>query len=286
MESTESGTAASAPDHDERMEASSSQDPAREFLDLWADIEKHLRHKYSLPGHIRTMGEIIAETRTRDALVRRYEPALTAFRDLRNAIVHHPYRGDVPIATPRPDTVDRLRRVHHELLHPAQIGRCLRAPAVSTAAPDDPLRDALYEMAAHSYSQLPVYEDGRYLGLLTTNAVARWLATQISDAGEVLVDQVLVREVLDFVEPTELVVHRAHRVGRRGDRRVPQGKPSRHTGRGHRQRTGSTDPETARCRRARRSGISARSAPGSGPVELRVAGDRAWICGPVACRCR
>lgn len=194
------------------MDASSSQDPAREFLDLWADIEKHLRHKYSLPAHARTMGEIIAETRTRDALVRRYEPALTAFRDLRNAIVHHPYRGDVPIATPRPDTVDRLRRIHHELLHPVQIGRCLRAPVVSTAAPDEPLRDALHEMAEHSFSQLPVYEDGRYLSLLTTNAVARWLAAQISDAGEVLVDQVLVREVLDFVEPTELVVHRARTV--------------------------------------------------------------------------
>ncbi|MFF3182073.1 CBS domain-containing protein [Rhodococcus pyridinivorans] len=194
------------------MEASKSQDPAREFLDLWADIEKHLRHKYPLPAHVRTMGEIIAETRTRDALVRRYEPALTAFRDLRNAIVHHPYRGDVPIATPRPDTVDRLRRIHKELLHPVQIGKYVQAQTVSTAAPDEPLRDALHKMAEHSYSQLPVYEDGRYLDLLTTNAVARWLAAQISDTGEVLVDQILVREVLDFVEPTELVVHRARTV--------------------------------------------------------------------------
>lgn len=108
-----------------RMDASSSRDPAREFLDLWTEIEGHLRNKYALPAHVRTMGEILAATRGRDALVRRYEPVLVAFRELRNAIVHYPYRGDVPIATPRPDTVDRLRRIHHELLHPVQIGQCL-----------------------------------------------------------------------------------------------------------------------------------------------------------------
>ncbi|AXY49388.1 hypothetical protein [Rhodococcus ruber] len=34
----------------------------------------------------------------------------------------------------------------------------------------------------------------------------------ISDAGEILVDRVRVREVLDYVEPTEKVVHRARTV--------------------------------------------------------------------------
>ncbi|MGW5322537.1 CBS domain-containing protein [Rhodococcus pyridinivorans] len=158
------------------------------------------------------MGGILAETRDRNAIVRRYAPVLVALQDLRNAIVHYPYRGDVPIATPRPDTVDRLRRVHRELLHPVQIGQCLRMPAVISAAPEEPLRDALQQMAEHAFSQLPVYTEGRYLGLLTTNAVARWLAAQISDTGEVVVEKVLVREVLDYVEPTERVVHLARTV--------------------------------------------------------------------------
>ncbi|MHC6215296.1 CBS domain-containing protein [Rhodococcus ruber] len=41
-----------------------------------------------------------------------------------------------------------------------------------TAAPGQPLHDALHQIGEHSFSQLPVYEDGSYLGLLTTNAVA------------------------------------------------------------------------------------------------------------------
>ncbi|MDH6291901.1 CBS domain-containing protein [Rhodococcus opacus] len=194
------------------MDSPISRDPAREFLDLWSEIERHLHRKYSLSERVRGMGEILAEIRGRDALVRRYDPALTAFRDLRNAISHHRYRDGVPIATPRSETVDQLRRIHHELLDPLRIGQCLRAPAVVTAAPDEPLREALREMAEHTFSQLPVYENDKYLGLLTTNAVARWLAAQISDNGEVLVDQVRVREVLDFVEPNEKVAHLARTV--------------------------------------------------------------------------
>lgn len=89
------------------------------------------------------------------------------------------YRDGVPIATPRPDTVEHLHGIHHELLAPLRIFQRLRAPVVITTVPGRALRDAVREMA-----QLPVYEDGTYLALLTTNAVARWLAAQISDAGE------------------------------------------------------------------------------------------------------
>ncbi|AYA23167.1 CBS domain-containing protein [Rhodococcus rhodochrous] len=194
------------------METLTSHDPAREFLDLWSDIEQHLKQKYSLAENARGMGDILAATHGRDALVRRYAPDLTAFRELRNAISHHRYRDGTPIATPRRDTIERLRRIHHELLNPVRIGQCLRGRAVITATPEQPLRDALREMMQYTFSQLPVYDNNNYLELLTTNAVARWLAAQISDAGEVLVDQVRVREVLDFVEPTEKVLHRAKTV--------------------------------------------------------------------------
>ncbi|WP_255029461.1 CBS domain-containing protein [Rhodococcus sp. GA1] len=154
------------------------------------------------------MDEILDAARDRDPLVRRYYRALSAFRKLRNAISHDRYREGAPIATPRATTVDSLRDIHRELLNPVRIGQCLRSTGVITATPDEPLREALREMAQYTYSQLPVYENGSYLSLLTTNAVARWLAAQISDAGEILVDRVRVREVLDYVEPTEKVVHR------------------------------------------------------------------------------
>ena len=116
------------------MATPTTDDPTREFLDLWSDIEQHLKQKHALPEGIRGMGDILTATRGRDTLVRRYAPDLTAFRQLRNAISHHRYRGGTPIATPRQDTVEQLRRIHHALLDPLRIGQCLRAPAVITAA--------------------------------------------------------------------------------------------------------------------------------------------------------
>lgn len=80
-----------------------------------------------------------------------------------------------------------------------------------TASPQNPLRETLIEMAGRSFSQLPVYQSGKYIGLVTTNAVARWLASEIDEAGELLSEGTTVGHVLDFAEGYERAVHVARR---------------------------------------------------------------------------
>jgi hypothetical protein len=56
------------------------------------------------------------------------------------------------------------------------------------------------------YSQLPVYDDGNYRGLLTTNAIARWLADQMTST-DGLAESESVRLVLGFAEQQERALH-------------------------------------------------------------------------------
>jgi predicted transcriptional regulator len=54
-------------------------------------------------------------------------------------------------------------------------------------------------MYRNDFSQIPVYNDKRYLGLLTTNTVARWLADQL-ERHDGLAEDAPIRDVLAFAE--------------------------------------------------------------------------------------
>jgi CBS domain-containing protein len=51
------------------------------------------------------------------------------------------------------------------------------------------------------FSQLPVYESGQYVGILTTNTIARWLAQRIADGG--VHRDAAIGEVMEFREPND-----------------------------------------------------------------------------------
>ena len=52
--------------------------------------------------------------------------------------------------------------------------------------------------------QFPVYENGRCVGLLTTNTIARWVAADLGDDSKL--DASTVRETLKYAEPRDEAV--------------------------------------------------------------------------------
>ena len=48
---------------------------------------------------------------------------------------------------------------------------------------------------------MPVYDEGAYVGLFTTNAMARWLGSAVrSEGGALIVEDVKVSEIMEHVE--------------------------------------------------------------------------------------
>jgi CBS domain-containing protein len=65
----------------------------------------------------------------------------------------------------------------------------------------EPVSVALEYVRQFDFSQLPVYESGQYVGILTTNTIARWLAQQIVDGG--VHRDAAISEVMEFREPSD-----------------------------------------------------------------------------------
>lgn len=134
-----------------------------------------------------------------------HEVSLKAFAALRNAIVHDKYRDGLPIATPHPDVVTAIKAVRDQLRDPPRIATVLedRGP-VQTVGPGVGVWRALRAMTSQDHSQVLVYGDEGYAGLLTTNAVARWVASKVDDAGDLITEEVAVSDVTGFAEGYEV----------------------------------------------------------------------------------
>lgn len=179
-----------------------SDDLTQRFIDATENIKCSLARRYEKP--YMGMGAAVADARRRgDEVVLRHGEALDAFRELRNTIQHNSYRDGQPIAVPREDTVLAIESIAEAIARPSQIAEHMVVyPCV--LSPDSTLAEASRLVIELDLSQLPVYSQDRYVGLFTTNALARWLSAAIArNEGDLVEEATTVAAVLAFAEPHE-----------------------------------------------------------------------------------
>ena len=172
------------------------------FLDAFSAIEKHLRKLLDADRHM-TFNEMVEKAARADKGVRRLRGQLKDFGELRNFVVHE-YRRDQPTASPSAHAVERLQAIRDELLSPPKLIDLFRLQ-VESCAPTDPVGAAARKMHDGSFSQLPVYEGDRLVGLLTAETVARWLASRLA-GGLGLLEEEAVEIVMRHEEGTHAYV--------------------------------------------------------------------------------
>lgn len=125
---------------------------------------------------------------------------LRAIAEIRNAIVHgktEPYRY---LAVPTPTIVLRLRACKDQLINPSRAFPTFRRK-VETILLSDSLSRVLKIIAQRDYSQFPVYDAGRFHGLLTENGITRWLAHHVAHHLSLIeLDDIPVKQVLQNEE--------------------------------------------------------------------------------------
>ena len=75
---------------------------------------------------------------------------------------------------------------------------------VITFTPSDDIHAPLRALRETDISQFPVYESGKCVGLLTTNAIARWVAADLGE--DDMLDAKTVREALRYSEKQDQAV--------------------------------------------------------------------------------
>lgn len=138
-----------------------------------------------------------------DRVVKSHAAALDVLIDLRNVVQHNRVNNGLPIAIPRQDAVEAMERIANYIETPPQIKDFMvKHPAILSSR--SAIEAASEQVVRLDLSQLPVYDNGSYAGLFTTNAMARWLASVIrSEGGTLIIENVTVSDILEHAEQHE-----------------------------------------------------------------------------------
>ena len=174
-----------------------SENPVARFFAALNDIEQFLRQAIGAKNSD-SFWWIVDRAHDKHLLSKRQAEQLKDVSNLRNAIAHGRYYDNQPIATPHPQVVDQLEDLQRLLTDPPTALSLLSQGEVTTLSPDADILEALALINETGYSQIPVYDSGTFTALLTTNAIARWVAADLSDDG--VIGAASVSAALDMAE--------------------------------------------------------------------------------------
>lgn len=166
------------------------------FLQLFNSLEGALKASLHFNNYM-SFSKLIYEVSKRDAYIKKNKEILEDIGALRNVLVHE--EGNVIIATPTDETLNILVEIVDHYTKPKLVYD-LCNEKVMTIKSLQTLKEALSLMEIKGFSKLPVYEDGRCIGLLTGNMIARWLRQHLDDQSRLsdLLNRTLIKTVMDY----------------------------------------------------------------------------------------
>jgi hypothetical protein len=166
-----------------------------QFLGMFAEIENCMKLALEKRPNARFMDTAREYIQVHN-LPSSYLVSLQTYAALRNAIDHNSHRGAYPIAEPIPEIVEEIRQLRDKIKAPPEAIAVLPEMDVRSVHSSEPVSVALEYVRQFDFSQLPIYESDQYVGILTTNTIARWIAQQIVDGG--VHRDAAISEVMEF----------------------------------------------------------------------------------------
>ncbi len=172
---------------------------SEQFLSSFNSIEKFLRDVTNSQNYISFYHLINKAKKVKNisSIINTFESDLKKFSDLRNTIVHE-NTGDYVIAEPHDDIVSKIRKIKERLTDPPKAVSVFQCN-VHKFHTHDSISSVLVTMHKKRFSQFPIYDESAFVGLLTENTIARWLAACVTDDIFSL-KETLVKDVIKFEE--------------------------------------------------------------------------------------
>lgn len=144
-----------------------------DFIAAYNAVDARMRTLYKGKG---TLGfsDLVRRLAPEQSVLAKYEDELIAFARLRNAIVHNT-TGDRVIAEPTDEATALFCRIAELLTAPPKLKNVKKKAPVVGIESRDSVGQATKLISKTGYSNLPVYRDGRLLGIVNNRSIVRAL---------------------------------------------------------------------------------------------------------------
>lgn len=147
----------------------------QEFVSHYNAIDSHFRQVLDVPVHEKRLGfrQLLSAYKQRNPWWQD-DTELHQMADLRNVLTHS-FSGK-PFCLPTSAAVERIGQIYERLTRPSTLEQTCCQRDVLTVVPGNTLSDILGLIRDNDFSQFPVYHGEEFVGLVTENGIARWLA--------------------------------------------------------------------------------------------------------------
>ena len=158
-----------------------NESPSEIFTNTYNDIVKKLRE---MTNSDQGTGfyKLLEKAKSRNSLViNMVGSELKEMADLRNTIAHDKSNKRPDLAIPTDYAIKRISEIEELLVNPPKVIPLFRKVVFSLQY-NDPISKASKSIYENNYSQIPIYNQKDFIGLLTSNSIARWVgAKEICD---------------------------------------------------------------------------------------------------------
>ena len=145
------------------------------FLSTFNRIEKELKRQLENPANMGFSEAVRRLSKRHDNLIGENENDLLQLAQLRNAIVHDQVADDFVIAEPNEWAVTRIQQIEETLLRPEKVLPRFEKN-VTGFERNLPLVEIMKIITEKRFSQFPVYDKGRFMGLITLRTIGFYFA--------------------------------------------------------------------------------------------------------------
>ncbi|HEY8444027.1 MAG TPA: CBS domain-containing protein [Clostridia bacterium] len=141
---------------------------ASKFIEAYNIIDRTLRSQYGYKDTI-SFTELIRQTSNQNQLVKKYSDELYDFGRLRNAIVHK--STDKIIAQPHDEVVELICHIAKLLTSPPLAIDVVKKREILAFSDDQSVFDLIEAVFKHNYSNIPIYQGKRVVGVVNSKQV-------------------------------------------------------------------------------------------------------------------
>lgn len=181
---------------------------AERFLNAFNTIEATLRSRASVSYQSAGFSELVSISKD---LTANQKSRLKDLAMLRNTIVHSPLDANGEIyADPRISAVEWIENQAIIIEQPARVVQALKLQPPITLNGDDEISVFLNDVVEpNQFSQAPFWRKDSTLGLITTNTVTRWIASQYQKESGLLIEASTIDEVSKYSESVDAHILKA-----------------------------------------------------------------------------
>ena len=152
---------------------------AQRFIAAYNTIDQSLRSIYNYKRSM-TFSDMIRRTVPINSVIRKYEDKLIDYARLRNSIIHNSNEEFV-IAEPHTEVVLLMEKIAEMITKPPKVVNIVAKRAVLTIEGNMSIKEVISLMSKSGFKTLPVYENGKIMGIATPNRIIEWCGAKIDD---------------------------------------------------------------------------------------------------------